>query len=1052
MSIVNYIHNSASQLDSSNNGNEIVVAVLDTGVDPGTNGLNKTLNGKPKVIDIVDCTGGGDINTSTNVNPVEESDENITFLLHTGKKITLEKSSDVIDFKIGSTLLENLLNPNRGPVQALDGFKNRIKNVIVDVITFKKGNNFQSYLMIGNLFEGYVEDYKINQKYYSIVHNEYRINFGVKYYDNGDITCLVFESGSHGTHVSGIIAANFPDNPEKNGIAPNAQIVSLKIGDSRLSGLETVEALIRAFNEIVDRDIHLANLSFGEPVNESGSGILIDVINKYCKEHNIIFVTSAGNSGPGLMTVGAPATCTSSVISVGAYADNKMLTSMYFKNDNEFKSGMFQWSSRGPTNDGDAGVTIAAPGGAITTVSDWCKLELDLHNGTSMASPYVCGCIAKILSSLDYIPYFYWVKQCLMDSANDLDFDHHAIGAGLINTTGLYDMLYKNHEDNYGYNVLCEYNKCKGRGIILRNLKDEDDVISVNINITPFFKGRSDRSFEKIMSVELSENIADIVTSLDNFYVNKETSVFTVQIDTGNIEDNVYGEIKLFEEDKEYSSITVPVCIFVPEKILSVGKSIEHTEKLKPGIPHRKFIVPKGDKISLKIKELTNDIRVYVSVTQFLPRVSYEKQSIRKFMVSANSSKPIVLNTESNNLTEICITQHWGDQTIGSVTYECKTFKLPSVHPRLLMDDGLIKSFVEVEDVDTTAKNEITSVSSIVNPISNKIKKYSDKRLEIKKFEETFESDSDEENELNILTLSYKIPKCRGIYRLNISVNNDIYESSLVRSGYITGYKFNVPVVFGNHYDMKVDVKTIDSLTVTFIGTSKKYLESLTNTAIIFTKCLDASIDCYKSRRSCVERNGQISKIDVDGMYYFRPDIDDIKFTSEFNNYTLNGNILGQNVYITKAGKQKLENSKNDDDAPEEIKDMEEILSKINPKNINNIDKETTENVLNSIEKSDKIHYDEYTYPKTILLRGLLSEDDRKSCTQVLKKRKLDNKYPYFLLMHYDSDGKQYLKCIEDNISKFSQYTEMDYYKLKIEKENNEKVKTYLSYMISKCD
>lgn len=113
----------------------------------------------------------------------------------------------------------------------------------------------------------------------------------------------------HGTHVSGIIAAN----GQMKGVAPEASIYAYRaLGPG---GAGTSEQIIAAIEQAIRDKVDIINLSLGTNIN--GPDLPLSLALNKAVEHGITAVTSSGNSGPNIWTVGTPGTA-SKAISVGA--------------------------------------------------------------------------------------------------------------------------------------------------------------------------------------------------------------------------------------------------------------------------------------------------------------------------------------------------------------------------------------------------------------------------------------------------------------------------------------------------------------------------------------------------------------------------------------------------------------------------------------------------------------------------------------------------------------------------------------------------------------
>lgn len=121
--------------------------------------------------------------------------------------------------------------------------------------------------------------------------------------NQGDLDTL------HGTHVAGIIAAN----GKMKGVAPEAEIYAYRaLGPG---GAGDTDQVLMAIESAMKDKVDVLNLSLGNNVN--GPDLPISLALNKAVESGIVAVTSNGNSGPAVWTVGSPGTA-EKAISVGA--------------------------------------------------------------------------------------------------------------------------------------------------------------------------------------------------------------------------------------------------------------------------------------------------------------------------------------------------------------------------------------------------------------------------------------------------------------------------------------------------------------------------------------------------------------------------------------------------------------------------------------------------------------------------------------------------------------------------------------------------------------
>ncbi|MGA5196031.1 S8 family serine peptidase [Streptomyces exfoliatus] len=270
-----------------------------------------------------------------------------------------------------------------------------------------------------------------------------------------DFVNIGIVESSHGTHVAGITAAHSLFGGRMNGAAPGAKIVSSRA--CTWTGGCTNTALTEGMTDlVVNRGVDIVNMSIGGlPAQNDGDNVRSRLYTRLIDQYGVQLVISAGNSGPGINTIGDPGLA-DKVVSVGA-AISKSTWAANYGSAVSKSYAMFPFSSRGPREDGGFTPTITGPGSAVNTIPTWqagagvaeagyaLPAGYGMLNGTSMSSPQVAGASALLLSAakqrgLELSPLT--LRTALTSTAQRIDgVKAHEQGSGRIDINEAWDSI-----------------------------------------------------------------------------------------------------------------------------------------------------------------------------------------------------------------------------------------------------------------------------------------------------------------------------------------------------------------------------------------------------------------------------------------------------------------------------------------------------------------------------------------------------------------------------------------------------------------------------------
>ena len=344
----------------------------------------------------------------------------------------------------------------------------------------------------------------------------------------------------------------------------------------------------------------------------------------------------------------------------------------------------YTWSSVGPTFDGDNGVNVAAPGGAITTVSNWCLQKTQLMNGTSMSSPHATGCVALLISACkaEGIPVSpARIRRAIENTAKPMPgLSTLQQGYGMIQVEAAFEYLKAMkampHEDVY-FSVSIDDLPGRKRGIYLRQPAEAHFRKTFGVTITPHVaaefspstSGQKERiNFEMAFELESNENWVSVPK---HFFLMNNGRGFKVEVDPTSLDVGVHTATILgvdSSSSKRRVMFMVPVTVVKPlpeNKVIELGELSFEKAEVK-----RHFLVPpKGstwaDIIVQDSRDPMNENEnstklIVLHTVQLLPNAAYRDNEVQRYYNLRPKQQVVAtIPVDDGHTLEVDLARYW---------------------------------------------------------------------------------------------------------------------------------------------------------------------------------------------------------------------------------------------------------------------------------------------------------------------------------------------------------------------------------------------------------